>query len=100
MKQRIVLVVGDKFSVYVHSKDAMTFSNLRGLLSLSIPMLPNQGRIVLVPGHVETLGRAWGQTYSGNPSRGSGGPLHGRDTAAANDWCRQGASSRYIFARA
>lgn len=50
MKQRIVLVVGDKFSAYVHGKDAMTYSNLRGLLSLSIPVLPNQGRIVLVPG--------------------------------------------------
>lgn len=50
MNQRILLVVGDKFSAYVQGKDAITYSNLRGLLSLSIPMLPNQGRTVLVPG--------------------------------------------------
>ncbi|UZJ44905.1 AfsA-related hotdog domain-containing protein [Marinimicrobium sp. C6131] len=50
MKQRIVLVVGDKFSAYVHGKDAITYSNLRGLLSLSIPLVPGQGRTVLVPG--------------------------------------------------
>lgn len=50
MKQRIVLVIGDRFSAYVDGKDAITYSNLRGLLSLSIPMLPSQDRIVLVPG--------------------------------------------------
>ncbi|MGD8175352.1 AfsA-related hotdog domain-containing protein [Marinimicrobium sp. ARAG 43.8] len=50
MNQRIVLVVSDKFSAYVQGKDAMTYSNLRGILSLPIPLLPNQGRTVLVPG--------------------------------------------------
>lgn len=50
MNQRIVLVVGDKFSAYVLGKDAITYSNLRGLLSLSIPLLPALGRTVLVPG--------------------------------------------------
>lgn len=50
MNKRIVLVVGDKFSAYVQGKEAMTFSNLRGLLSLSIPLMPRQGPTVLVPG--------------------------------------------------
>lgn len=50
MKQRIILVVGDKFSAYVQGKEAITLANLRGLLSLSIPLVPGQGRTVLVPG--------------------------------------------------
>ncbi|WP_341937874.1 AfsA-related hotdog domain-containing protein [Marinimicrobium sp. C2-29] len=50
MSNRILLVVGDKFSSYVQGKDAITLSNLRGLLTLSIPLLPNQGKTVLVPG--------------------------------------------------
>lgn len=50
MTNRILLVVGDKFSSYVQGKDAITLSNLRGLLTLSIPLLPNQGRTILVPG--------------------------------------------------
>lgn len=47
---RILLVVGDKFASYVQGKDAITLSQLRGLLSLSIPMLAGQGVTVLVPG--------------------------------------------------
>lgn len=49
MHNRILLVVGDKFANYVKGKDAVTLSQLRGLLSLSIP-LPNQGVTLLVPG--------------------------------------------------
>jgi|SRR5690554_258338 A-factor biosynthesis repeat. len=49
MHNRILLVVGDKFANYVKGKDAVTVSQLRGLLSLSIP-LPNQGVTLLVPG--------------------------------------------------
>jgi len=47
---RILLVVGDKFANYVQGKDAITVSQLRGLLSLSIPLLGGQGVTVLVPG--------------------------------------------------
>ncbi len=50
MNTRILLVVGDKFSAYVQGKDAITLSQLRGLLSLPILLLPGQGRTVLVPG--------------------------------------------------
>lgn len=50
MNTRILLVVGDKFSGFVQGKDAITLSNLRGLLALSIPLLPNQRRTALVPG--------------------------------------------------
>lgn len=49
MHNRILLVVGDKFATYVKGKDAVTLSQLRGLLSLSIA-LPNQGVTLLVPG--------------------------------------------------
>lgn len=49
MNSRILLVVGDKFAAYVQGKDAVTLSQLRGLLSLSIA-LPNQGITLLVPG--------------------------------------------------
>src|SRR5690606_12858101 len=47
---RILLVVGDKFASYVQGKEAITLSQLRGLLSLSIPLLASQGVTVLVPG--------------------------------------------------
>lgn len=50
MNNRIVLVVGDKFANYVKSKEAITVSQLRGLLSLPVHMLPGQSRTVLVPG--------------------------------------------------
>src|SRR5690625_5354077 len=50
MNNRILLVVGDKFASYVKSKDAITVSQLRGLLSLPVHMLPGQSRTVLVPG--------------------------------------------------
>lgn len=49
MHSRILLVIGDKFASYVQGKDAVTLSQLRGLLSLSLP-LPNQGVTLLVPG--------------------------------------------------
>lgn len=49
MNNRILLVVGDKFAAYVQGKDAVTLSQLRGLLSLSVA-LPNQGVTLLVPG--------------------------------------------------
>src|SRR5690625_7509227 len=49
MNNRILLVVGDKFASYVKSKDAITVSQLRGLLSLPVHMLPGQSRTVLVP---------------------------------------------------
>src|SRR5690625_1550673 len=48
MNNRILLVVGDKFASYVKSKDAITVSQLRGLLSLPVHMLPGQSRTVLV----------------------------------------------------
>jgi hypothetical protein len=47
---RILLVVGDKFSSYVQGKDAITLSQLRGLLSLSVSFFSGQGVTVLVPG--------------------------------------------------
>src|SRR5690625_7310396 len=50
MNNRILFVVGDKFASYVKSKDAITASQLRGLLSLPVHMLPCQSRTVLVPG--------------------------------------------------
>lgn len=50
MNNRILLVVGDKFSSYVQGKDAITLSQLRALLSLPARLLPVQGRTVLVPG--------------------------------------------------
>lgn len=50
MTNRILLVVGDKFSSYVHGKDAITLSQLHALLSLPAQLLPAQGRTVLVPG--------------------------------------------------
>ncbi|MDQ2077926.1 AfsA-related hotdog domain-containing protein [Marinimicrobium sp. ABcell2] len=50
MNNRILLVVGDKFASYVKNKDAITVSQLRGLLSLPVHMLPSQSRTVLVPG--------------------------------------------------
>lgn len=50
MSNRILLVVGDKFAAYARGKDVITLSNLRGLLTLSIPLLSHQGRTVLVPG--------------------------------------------------
>lgn len=50
MNKRIILVVSDKFSAYVEGKDAITVSQLRGLLALPIQFLPTQGRTVLVPG--------------------------------------------------
>lgn len=50
MSNRILLVVGDKFASYARGKDVITVSNLRGLLTLSIPLLSHQGRTVLVPG--------------------------------------------------
>jgi hypothetical protein len=50
IQNRILLVVGDKFASYVQGKDAITLSQLRGLLSLSIPLLSGQGVTVLVPG--------------------------------------------------
>jgi hypothetical protein len=50
MNKRILLVVGDKFSNYVQGKDAITLSQLHGLLSLPIQFLPGQGRTLLVPG--------------------------------------------------
>lgn len=49
MNSRILLVVGDKFASYVQDKDAITLSQLRGLLSLSLT-LPNYGVTLLVPG--------------------------------------------------
>ncbi|HEY7884129.1 MAG TPA: AfsA-related hotdog domain-containing protein [Cellvibrionaceae bacterium] len=50
MNNRILLVVGDKFASYVQGKDAITLSQLKGLLGLPIQILPTQGRTVLVPG--------------------------------------------------
>ena len=50
MNNRILLVVGDKFAAYIQGKDAITVSQLRGLMSLSIHMLPGQDVTVLVPG--------------------------------------------------
>jgi hypothetical protein len=50
MNKRILLVVGDKFSAYVQGKDAITLSQLQGLLSLPVQFLPGQGRTLLVPG--------------------------------------------------
>jgi hypothetical protein len=50
MNSRILLVVGDKFASYVQGKDAITLSQLRGLLSFSVPLLPSQGVTLLVPG--------------------------------------------------
>ena len=50
MNKRIILVVSDKFAAYVEGKDAITVSQLRGLLALPIQFLPTQGRTVLVPG--------------------------------------------------
>lgn len=50
MNSRILLVVGDKFASYVQGKDAITLSQLRGLLSFSVPLLPGQGVTLLVPG--------------------------------------------------
>lgn len=50
MNNRILLVVGDKFASYVQGKEAITLSQLRGLLSLSIPLLSGQSVTVLVPG--------------------------------------------------
>ncbi|WP_157960388.1 AfsA-related hotdog domain-containing protein [Marinimicrobium alkaliphilum] len=50
MNQRILLVVGDKFSFYVQGKDAITLSQLHGLLSLPVQFLPGQSTTLLVPG--------------------------------------------------
>jgi len=50
MNNRILLVVGDKFAAYIQGKDAITVSQLRGLLSLSTHLLPGQDVTVLVPG--------------------------------------------------
>jgi len=50
MKHRILLVVGDRFSTYVQGKDAITLSNLKGLLALNVPLLSGNERRVLVPG--------------------------------------------------
>lgn len=50
MNNRILLVVGDKFAAYIQGKDAITVSQLRGLLSLSIHLLPTRETTVLVPG--------------------------------------------------
>lgn len=50
MNNRILLVVGDKFAAYIQGKDAITVSQLRGLMSLSIHMLPGQDVTILVPG--------------------------------------------------
>ncbi|MDO3383097.1 AfsA-related hotdog domain-containing protein [Gilvimarinus algae] len=50
MNSRIMLVVGDKFASYAQGKDAITVSQLRGLLSFPAQFLPGQGRIKLIPG--------------------------------------------------
>lgn len=50
MKHRILLVVGDRFNAYVQGKDAITLSNLKGLLTLGVPLLSRQERTILVPG--------------------------------------------------
>lgn len=50
MNDRILLVVGDKFAPYIAHKEAITVSQLHGLLSLPVHILGNQERTVLVPG--------------------------------------------------
>jgi hypothetical protein len=50
MNDRILLVVGDKFAPYIAQKEAITVSQLHGLLSLPVHILGNQERTVLVPG--------------------------------------------------
>lgn len=50
MSNRIILVVGDKFSSYAQGKDAITISQLKGLLALPVQLLPNQGKTTLLPG--------------------------------------------------
>lgn len=50
MTNRIILVVGDKFSTYALGKDAITVSQLKGLLALPAELLPNQGITTLIPG--------------------------------------------------
>ncbi|MDO3384426.1 AfsA-related hotdog domain-containing protein [Gilvimarinus sp. SDUM040013] len=50
MSNRIILVVGNKFASYALGKDAITVSQLKGLLSLPVQMLPNQGKTTLLPG--------------------------------------------------
>ncbi len=50
MNKRILLVVGDKFYPYVQGKDAITASQLQGLLSLPVQFLPSAERTLLVPG--------------------------------------------------
>lgn len=50
MSNRIILVVGDKFASYAKGKDAITVSQLKGLLTLPVHMLPNQSKTTLLPG--------------------------------------------------
>lgn len=50
MNSRIMLVVGDKFSSFALGKDAITVSQLKGLMALPHDMLPFTGRVKLIPG--------------------------------------------------
>ena len=50
MNDRILLVVGDKFASYVAHKEAVTVSELLGLLSLPKSFDCSSDRKVLVPG--------------------------------------------------
>ncbi|MBU2885529.1 hypothetical protein KO507_07120 [Gilvimarinus agarilyticus] len=50
MSNRIILVVGDKFASYAIGKDAMTVSQLKGLLALPDQMLSMHESTTLLPG--------------------------------------------------
>ncbi len=50
MNSRFLLVVGDKFAPFTAGKDALTISQLNGLLDESSNILPSHSQLVLVPG--------------------------------------------------
>ena len=50
MKERIVVVVGDKFKDFAAGKDVITLTQLQGMLSLSGMLAPQKNHILLMPG--------------------------------------------------
>lgn len=50
MRERLVLVVGDKFAQFTAGKDAITLSHLMGLLGLPAGLGVAHGRMVMLPG--------------------------------------------------
>lgn len=50
MRERVILVVGDKFAQFTADKDVITLSQFCGLLTLPSQLIPERARLVVMPG--------------------------------------------------